>query len=100
VVIVYDVGMVLALLIGAAIGLLVTAAHYERIALRRWAYEREMAERREFYAALGAFRRIKPDDALNDEHRRRKESPKSRRTAPVRGHQRTPSRTRQAECDQ
>lgn len=66
-VIVDDVGMVLALLIGVAIGLLVTAAHFERLALQRWAYEREVAERREFYAALGAFRRIKPDSALDDE---------------------------------
>jgi hypothetical protein len=64
-VIVHHVGMVLALLIGAAIGLLVTFAHYEWIALRGWAYEREMAERREFYAALGALRRIKPDHALD-----------------------------------
>jgi hypothetical protein len=71
-VIIYDVGMVLALLIGVAIGLLVTVAHYERIALRRWAYEREMAERRQFYAAPGGFRRIKPDTAP-------KESPESRR---------------------
>jgi hypothetical protein len=55
VIIVYDVGLVLALLIGGAIGLLVTAAHYEQI------------ERRAFYAALGAFRRIKPDRAPDDE---------------------------------
>jgi hypothetical protein len=67
VIIVYDVGLVLALLIGGAIGLLVTAAHYEQIALRRWTYEKEMAERREFYAALGALRRIKPDRAPDDE---------------------------------
>ena len=66
-IIVYDVGLVLALLIGGAIGLLVTAAHYEQLALRQWAYEKEMAERREFYAALGAFRRIKPDRAPDDE---------------------------------
>src|SRR5689334_11702238 len=70
-VILYDIGMVLTLLIGAALGLLVTAAHYERVALRRQAYEREMAERREFYAALGAFRRITPEDALGEKRRRR-----------------------------
>jgi hypothetical protein len=67
VIILYDIGLVLALLIGGAIGLLVTAAHYEQIALRQCAYEKEMAERREFYAALGAFRRIKPDRAPDDE---------------------------------
>jgi hypothetical protein len=59
--IVYDVGLVLALLIGCAIGVLVTAAHYEQIALRRWAYEQEAAEDRELHAALAMFRRTKPD---------------------------------------
>jgi hypothetical protein len=67
VIIVYDVGLVLALLTGGAIGLLVTAAHYQQIALRQWAYEKEIAERRELYAALGAFRRLKPDGAPDDE---------------------------------
>jgi len=71
-VIIYDVGMVLALLIGIAIGLLATVSHYERIALRQWAYEKEIAERREFYAALGGFRRIKPGTAPE-------ENPESRR---------------------
>jgi len=59
--IIYDVGLLLALLIGAAIGLLVTASHYEQIALRQWAYEREVAEGREFYAALGMLRRVRPE---------------------------------------
>ncbi len=66
-VILYDVGLLLALLIGGAIGLLVTAAHYEQIALRQWAHEKEMAERREFYAALGMFRRIEPRHAPDDD---------------------------------
>jgi hypothetical protein len=66
VVILYDIGLVLALLIGGAIGLLVTAAHYEQVALRRWEYEREMAEGREFYAALAMFRRINPDHPSDD----------------------------------
>jgi len=60
--------LLLALLIGSAIGLLVTAAHYEQITLRQWAYEKEMAERREFYAALGMFRCINPDHAPDDGH--------------------------------
>jgi hypothetical protein len=60
-VLLYDVGLVLALLTGCAIGLLVTAAHYERIALRRWAYEKEVAEGREMYAALAMFRHVKPN---------------------------------------
>jgi hypothetical protein len=67
VVILYDVGLVLALLIGGAIGLLVTAAHYEHVALRRWEYEREVAEEQELYAALAMFRRIKPDHPSDDE---------------------------------
>lgn len=39
-VILYDVELLLTLLIGAAIGVLVTAAHYEQAAHRRWAYEK------------------------------------------------------------
>ncbi len=66
-VIVYDAGLLVALLIGAAIGLLVTAAHYEQIAIRQWAYEKEVAECREFYAALGAYRRVKPDHGPDNE---------------------------------
>jgi hypothetical protein len=62
----YDVGLVLALLTGCAIGLLVTAAHYEQIALRRWAYEKEVAEGREMYAALAMFRRVTPNHPSYD----------------------------------
>jgi hypothetical protein len=65
--ILYDTGLVLALLIGGAIGLLVTASHYERIALRQWAYEKEMAEGREIYAALAMFWRVKPGHPSDDE---------------------------------
>lgn len=66
-VIVYEVGMLLALLIGAAIGVLVTVAHYEQAALRRCAYEKEIVEGREIYAALATSRRIKPHRAPGDE---------------------------------
>jgi hypothetical protein len=66
-VIIYDVGMILALLTGAAIGLLVTAGHYQQIALRHWAYEKEVAEHRELYAALGMLRHIKPAHAADDQ---------------------------------
>jgi hypothetical protein len=67
--ILYDVELLLTLLIGAAIGVLVTAAHYEQAAHRRWAYEKEMAEGREIYAALAMFRRIKPAHPSDDEER-------------------------------
>jgi hypothetical protein len=60
-VILYDVGLMLALLTGGAIGVLVTAAHYEQLAFRRWAYEKEVADGREVHAALAMFRRINPD---------------------------------------
>jgi hypothetical protein len=63
--ILYDVGLVLALLTGCAIGVLVTAAHYEQTALRRWAYEKEVAEGRELYAALAMVRRSKPDRPIS-----------------------------------
>jgi hypothetical protein len=69
VVILYDVELLLTLLIGGAIGMLVTAAHYEQTAHRRWAYEKEMAEGREIYAALAMFRRIKPIHRSDDEER-------------------------------
>jgi hypothetical protein len=66
-VVLYDVGLVLALLTGCAIGLLVTAAHYEHIALRRWTYEKEVAEGREMYAALAMLRRVKPNHPSDNE---------------------------------
>ena len=65
-VIFYDVGLVLTLLTGCAIGVLVTAGHYEQLAFQRWAYEKEVAQRREFHAALAMFRRIKPDHSADD----------------------------------
>ena len=49
--ILYDVELLLTLLIGGAIGVLVTVAHHEQTARRRWAYEKEMAEGRKIYAA-------------------------------------------------
>ena len=58
--IIYDAGLLLALVTGCAIGALAVFAHYERVARRHWAYEREAAEGREIYAALGAYRHIKP----------------------------------------
>ena len=62
-IILYDVGLLLALLLGGAIGLLVTAGHYEQVALRQWEYEKEIAENRELYwrwACSGASSRTMP----------------------------------------
>ena len=61
--IVYDVGLLLAGVTGCATGALAVFAHYERAARRQWAYEREAAEGREIYAALGAYRRVRPGRA-------------------------------------
>jgi hypothetical protein len=58
--IVYDAVLLMTLAAGSAIGALAVFAHYERAARRRWAYEREAAEGREIYAALGAYRHIRP----------------------------------------
>jgi hypothetical protein len=66
--IVYDAGLLLALAAGCAIGALAVLAHYERAARRRWAYEREAAEGREIYAALGAYRRMRPGRAPGQRH--------------------------------
>lgn len=68
-VILYDVELLLTLLIGGAIGMLVTAAHHAQTALRRRAYEKEMAEGREIYAALARYRRIKTVHPSDDEER-------------------------------
>jgi hypothetical protein len=65
-IILFDAGLVLSLLVGAAIGVLVTTAHYEQTALRHWAYEKEMAEGREIYAALAMFRRTKSGRSRDD----------------------------------
>ena len=62
--IVFDVWLLLAGVTGCAIGALAVFAHYERAARRHWAYEREAAEGREIYAALGAYRHIKPGRAF------------------------------------
>jgi hypothetical protein len=61
--IVYDIGLLLALVTGCAIGALAVLAHHERAAHRHWAYEREAAEGREILAALGAYRHIRPGRA-------------------------------------
>ena len=45
------IGIAMALLTGAAIGLLLAMAHYQRAAARRRRYEREAAEDRELQAA-------------------------------------------------
>jgi hypothetical protein len=60
VVILYDALLLLSALAGGAIGALVTTAHHERTALRHWAYEKEVAEGREIYAALALYRHTKP----------------------------------------
>ena len=61
--IVYDAGLLLTLVTGCAIGALTVFGHYERAARQHWAYERKAAEDREIYAALGAYRHIKPGRA-------------------------------------
>ncbi|HEY4864847.1 MAG TPA: hypothetical protein VIK45_04980 [Candidatus Dormibacteraeota bacterium] len=64
--IIYGAGLAMALLSGGAIGLFLTAAHYERIASQRQEYEREMTESRDFYAVLAMFRHIKPVNPTDD----------------------------------
>ena len=57
--ILYDIGLVLSLLIGGVIGLMLTTARYEQIAMRQRQYEAEVAEYQEVYAALALYRRVK-----------------------------------------
>jgi hypothetical protein len=54
------IGIVMALLTGAAIGLLLTAAHYQRAAARRQRYEREAAQDRKLRAAAPRYRPAGP----------------------------------------
>jgi hypothetical protein len=58
--------LVLALLIGGLLGLTLTTARYDRIALRQRQYEAEAAEYREIYAALALYRRSKPGGSPDD----------------------------------
>lgn len=48
------IGIAIALLTGAVIGLLLAVAHYQRAAARRHRYEREVAQGRELHAAVRA----------------------------------------------
>jgi len=64
--IVYDAGLLLALVTGCAIGALAAFAHYERAARRHWAYEREG------FPAAGR-------EADPGQHRRREGVPELRR---------------------
>jgi hypothetical protein len=49
--IIYGIGITMALLTGAAIGLLLTVTHYQRVAAERQRYEEEVARDPEFRAA-------------------------------------------------
>jgi formate hydrogenlyase subunit 3/multisubunit Na+/H+ antiporter MnhD subunit len=61
VVIVFSVGLAMALLTGAAIGLSLMAAYYQRVASQRRKYEQEIAESRDLYAAaLAVLRHSRP----------------------------------------
>jgi hypothetical protein len=64
---IYDIGLAMALLIGAAIGLFVTIGHYEQIAYRHREYEKEIADGDDFYATLLRLRRIEPPSKLDGE---------------------------------
>lgn len=63
----YDIGLAMALLIGAAIGLFVTIAHYEQIAYRHREYEREIADGQDFYATLLRLRHLEPPGKPDDQ---------------------------------
>jgi hypothetical protein len=65
-IILYDVGLVLSLLAGGVIGLMLTTARYERIAVRQRQYEAEVAEHQELYAALALYRRFKSGKSSDD----------------------------------
>jgi hypothetical protein len=59
-IILYDIGLVLSLITGGVIGVMLTTARYDRIAMRQRRYEAEVAEYQEVYAALALYRRVRP----------------------------------------
>lgn len=63
------IGVLIIIAGGVAIAVFLTSAYRERIASQRRAYENEMAEDRNFYAALARRRRhrqsISPEDEDN-----------------------------------
>jgi hypothetical protein len=64
--VVYSIGIAMALLIGGVIGLLLTAAHYQRAAWQRQRYERDVTEDADLYAAAqAAVRRYKTTGPRN-----------------------------------
>jgi hypothetical protein len=52
--VIYGIGIMMALLAGGGIGLLLTVAHYHRVATRYQRYEQEIARDRELYTAAHA----------------------------------------------
>jgi hypothetical protein len=52
---------------GGAIGVFLTNAYHERVESQHRAYEKEMAEHRDLYAALAMRQRLKPGSASQDE---------------------------------
>jgi hypothetical protein len=65
--IIYGTGLAIALLTGGVIAAFLTAAHYERVAARQQAYEEEIAQGRDVYAALAMLRHVMPASSTDDE---------------------------------
>jgi len=61
-----EVGLVLALLVGGLIGLTLTQARYDHIAMRQRQYEAEAARDQELYAALALYRRFQQHNSADD----------------------------------
>lgn len=61
------IGVLIIIAGGVAMGVFLTSAHRERIASQHRAYEREMAEHRDLYAALAMRRRLKRGSSPEDE---------------------------------
>lgn len=61
------IGLTIALLAGAAIGVLLTSSRYEYAALRRRQYEAEAAQARQFLVALAAHGTGYPFLSADDE---------------------------------
>lgn len=62
------IGVLVAVTGGGAIGVFLTSAYHERIRNQQRAYEKEMAEHRDLYAALAMRQRLKPGNSEDEEN--------------------------------
>jgi hypothetical protein len=61
------IGVLIAVTGGGAIGVFLTSAYHERVRNQQRAYEKEMAQHRDLYAALAMRQRLNPGSSSENE---------------------------------